>query len=82
MRKLTLASEDSKYGVRLQGEPDNDRLGKRLKADFRRVAPAIKALSSEALVGLQQSGKIDVEGHHLTVEDVKVSALEVVGWRL
>ena len=37
VRELTLATEDSRYGVRLQGEPDNERLGKRLKGEFKKV---------------------------------------------
>ena len=58
--------------MRLQAEPDNDRLGKRLKADFKKVAPAVKALSNDQLSQLQQTGEITVEGHVLTVDDVKV----------
>ncbi len=42
VRSLVLAEDDSKYGVRLVAEPDNDRLGKRLKRDFKTVAPAVK----------------------------------------
>ena len=38
VRELTLATEDSQYGVRLQGEPDNERLGKRLKGEFKKVS--------------------------------------------
>ena len=75
MRELTLAVEDSRYGVKLQGEPDNERLGKRLKADFKKVAPAVKALSSEQLTQFQQSGEITVEGHLLTTEDIRVSGM-------
>ena len=72
VKKLTLASEDSKYGVRLQGEPDNERLGKRLKGDFKKVAPAIKALTSEQVMAFQQSGEVTVEGYVLSIEDIKV----------
>ena len=75
MKQLTLAMEDSQYGVKLQAEPDNERLGKRLKGDFKRVAPAIKALSNEQLVTFQTEGKIEVEGHELTTEDIKVMEL-------
>ena len=42
VRSLVLAEDDSKYGISLQAEPDSDRLGKRLKADFKTVAPAVK----------------------------------------
>ena len=44
VRSLVLAEDDSKYGVKLVAEPDNDRLGKRLKRDFKTVAPAIKGI--------------------------------------
>ena len=37
VRELSLATEDSQCGVWLQGEPDNERLGKRLKGDFKQV---------------------------------------------
>lgn len=77
MREMTLAVEDSRYGVQLQGEPDNERLGKRLKADFKRVAPAVKALSSEQLAQFQQSGEITVEGHLLTTEDIRVGDISL-----
>ena len=72
MKVLTLATEDSEYGVKLQSEPDSERLGKRLKGDFKRVAPAIKALSNDQLVAFQKDGEIKVEGHTLTTDDIKV----------
>ena len=72
MKQLTLATEDSKYGVQLQAEPDSERLGKRLKGDFKKVAPAVKALSNEQLLTFQTEGKVEVEGHELTTEDIKV----------
>ena len=73
VRTLTLASEDSKYGVQLQGEPDNERLGKRLKGDFKKVAPAVKNLTNEQLNEFQEKGEIEVLGHVLTHEDIKVN---------
>ncbi len=54
------------------GDPDSERLGKRLKGDFKIVAPAIKALSSQQLYQLQASGEVIVEGHTLTTQDIKV----------
>ena len=72
VKELILATEDSKYGVQLKGDPDNERLGKRLKGDFKKVAPAIKALTSKALTELQATGEVTVEGHVLTMEDIKV----------
>lgn len=43
IRSLVLAEDDTKYGVKLVGEPDNDRLGKRLKKEFKMVSPAVKS---------------------------------------
>ena len=72
MRTLTLAAEDSQYGVRLQAEPNNMKLGKRLKEDFKAVAPAIKKLTNGQLEEFQKKGEIEVLGHTLSREDLKV----------
>ena len=79
MRTLTLAAEDSRYGVPLQAEPDNMKLGKRLKGDFKAVAPAIKKLTNEQLEEFQEKGEIVVLGHTLSREDLKVSR-EIEGY--
>ena len=42
VKELSLVEDDSKYGVKLTAEPDNDRLGKRFKAEFKNISPAIK----------------------------------------
>ena len=39
-----IVTEDSQYGVWLQGEPDNERLGKRLKGDFKKVSDWLRHL--------------------------------------
>ena len=46
VRELSLATKDSQYGVRLQGEPDNERLGKRLKGDFKKVRSWLSHLAN------------------------------------
>ena len=72
VKTLTLATDDSDYGVKLRGEPDSETLGKRLKGAFKNVAPAIKKLTSEALEELQERGEIEVLGHKLSRDDIKV----------
>lgn len=47
VRSMVMADDDSKYGVRLQAEPDFDRLGKRLKGELRKVTPAIKGVDRQ-----------------------------------
>lgn len=73
VRKLIVAEDDTKYGVKLTAEPDNDRLGKRLKGEFKKVAPAIKALPDDQLRVFQEKGEIVVEGFNLTSEDIHLS---------
>ncbi len=75
VRTLTLASEDSSYGVKLHGEPDNERLGKRLKGDFKKVAPMIKNLTNEQLKEFQATGEMEVLGYKLSQDDIKVCLL-------
>ena len=65
MKRLTIATDDRQYGVKLQAEPNSEILGKRLKADFKRVAPAVKALTDEQLLQFQEDGMISVLGHEL-----------------
>jgi len=75
VKTLTLAAEDSRYGVRLQAEPDNKGLGLRLKGEFKSVAPAIKKLTSKQLEEFQAVGEIEVLGHKLSGDDLKVRKL-------
>ena len=88
IKELTLAQDDSAYGVKLTSEPDNDRLGKRFKKEFKVIAPAIKSnyiinsiehliivwldLTDNELRTFQETGEITVNGHLLTREDIHV----------
>ena len=38
---LSRMHDEKPYGVRLKAQPDSDRLGKRLKGEFKKVAAAI-----------------------------------------
>ena len=73
MRELTIAADEKKYGVKLTGQADSDRLGKRLKGDFKKVAQAVGAMTGQQLEELVTAGQVTVEGHTLTVEDIKVT---------
>ena len=48
------------------------KLGQRLKGDFKAVAPAIRKLTNEQLEEFQEKGEIEVLGHALSREDLKV----------
>lgn len=88
VKELSLVEDDSKYGVKLTAEPDNDRLGKRFKAEFKTISPAIKgtytivfilsflcvslALTDKELREFQESGELSVMGHSMNREDIHV----------
>lgn len=75
VKELTIATDEKKYGVVLTGMPNSERLGKRLKGDFKGVAKAIGNLSSQQLEDFVKTGQISVLGHELTNEDIKVQYL-------
>ena len=72
VRELTVASNESEYGVSLKAEPDPIRLGRRLKGDFKKVSERVKNLTDEELRQFQANGEMVVEGHTLDSDDVKV----------
>ena len=41
MKELVVKDDEKPYGVCLKGQPDSDRLGKRLKGEFKTVSAAI-----------------------------------------
>ena len=72
MRIVTVTADKQKYGVMLRAEPDHKVLGARLKAAFKTVLSGIKDLTDEQLTTFQQSGQIDVCGHLLGPEDLRL----------
>ena len=76
MKELTIAADEKKYGVKLMGQADSDRLGKRLKGDFKKVSQAVAAMTGQQLEEFLKAGQVTLEGHTLTSEDVKVSVMK------
>eukprot|EP00731_Ephydatia_muelleri_P007313 Em0003g1561a len=72
VKELTIASDEKKYGVTLTGLADSDRLGKRLKGDFKKVSQGVAAMTSQQLEEFMKAGQVAVEGHTLTLEDIKI----------
>ena len=56
----------------MRAEPDHKILGMRLKGAFKSVLSAIKDLTDDQLAQFQQTGKIEVAGHELGVEDLRL----------
>lgn len=46
MKKVTTSKDKEKYGLKLKADLDFQRLGKRLKQDFKKVQQAIKSKSN------------------------------------
>lgn len=72
VRVVTVTADKHKYGVMLRAEPDHKVLGARLKAAFKTVLSDIKNLTDEQLTAFQQCGQIDVGGHRLGPEDLRL----------
>eukprot|EP00026_Physarum_polycephalum_P001231 Phypoly_transcript_01232.p1 GENE.Phypoly_transcript_01232~~Phypoly_transcript_01232.p1 ORF type:complete len:1147 (-),score=157.12 Phypoly_transcript_01232:70-3510(-) len=71
VRNLVVTSDTDQF-VSLRGEPDRDRLGKRLRKDLAPVSQAIQAFTQEQLKELLTTGQIQVLSHVLTTEDIKI----------
>jgi len=56
----------------LRAEPDHKVLGARLKSAFKTVLAAIKNLTDDQLTAFQQTGQIDVGGHVLGQDDLRL----------
>ena len=72
MKVLTLSHEKERYGVKLRAEPDHKTLGARLKGAFKEVTKEIKALNDDQVSGFLRDGCIEVLGHKLAPEDLRV----------
>lgn len=74
MESLDTCSDPSKFAT-LKAEPDWRTLGKRLGKNVASVAKAIQQLTTDQIQQLENSGSIDIVGHQVFVEDVKVICL-------
>jgi len=72
VRIVTVTADKQKYGVMLRAEPDHKVLGGRLKAAFKTVLSGIRNLTDDQLTAFQQTGQIDVCGHLLGVDDLRL----------
>ncbi|XP_070558772.1 isoleucine--tRNA ligase, cytoplasmic-like [Ptychodera flava] len=72
VRQLTTSKDKEKYGVHLKAEPDFMVLGKRLKADSKVVAKAVRELNDGQVEEFQKKGEMVVHGHTLTLEDIRI----------
>ncbi|ESN95607.1 hypothetical protein HELRODRAFT_195134 [Helobdella robusta] len=72
VKVVTVTNDKKKYQVTLRAEPDHKILGARLKGDFKGVMAKIKQLTDTELEVFQATGEIEVDGHKLTGEDLRI----------
>jgi len=73
VKTVTTSNDKEKYGLKLKADLVFQRVGQRLKQDFKKVMEAIKTVPEEDLKEFQKTGKLVVCGHELSAEDVKVN---------
>jgi isoleucyl-tRNA synthetase len=71
IRSAVVTSDEGPF-VRTRAEPDRKRLGPRLGKDVNKVAQAVLNLAHEQINEFRQNSKLTVEGHELTMDDVKI----------
>ncbi|XP_018794652.1 PREDICTED: isoleucine--tRNA ligase, cytoplasmic [Bactrocera latifrons] len=72
VRKLTLSSDKSKYGVTLRAKPDHKILGQRFKANFKTMMNAIKSLDDEEIQNQLSKGYYSIQGHRIELSEVRL----------
>jgi isoleucyl-tRNA synthetase len=70
VKEVQVTNDDSI--VAFVAKPDFQALGKRLRKDLPKVQNAIKALTDEQIRQFQVQGKIDLQGHTITTEEMLI----------
>jgi len=70
--KIQLKKETGEGSVSLKAKPDKKRLGSRLRGELATVEQQLNNLSNQQLEEFEVSGKIVVDGHELTKDDLQI----------
>lgn len=70
-RELEVCSDVLRFGT-VRAEPDFARLGKRLGKDMGKVTSALRALTPDQIIAMEQTASITVEDIALGAEDVRI----------
>ncbi len=73
-------AEEASHLIIKQIKPNFNTLGARLGKDVKTVAGAISSFTTEQIADLEKTGKADVSGYEITVEDVEISTKDIPGW--
>lgn len=72
VRKLTVTTDKSVYGITLRAEPDHKLLGLRLKQDFKKVTLAIKALTDNEINEIVKNGYGIIANHKIELNEIRL----------
>lgn len=72
VRSISYSTDESKY-VSLKADADGRVLGRKLGKSFKAVHTAVRSLGHEQVRQLEDKGELDILGHVLTANDVKIS---------
>lgn len=72
VRKLTVTTDKSVYGITLRAEPDHKVLGLRLKQDFKNVTLAVKSLTDADINEMVAKGYREIAGHRVELSEVRL----------
>lgn len=73
-------AEEASHLIVKQIKPNFKTLGARLGKDMKTVAGEISNFSSEQIAELEKSGKSEVSGYEITIDDVEISTKDIPGW--
>lgn len=72
VRCVKYSTEESEY-MMLKADADGRVLGRKLGKAFKAVHKAVRGLEPEKVLKLEAEGELEIEGHLLTTNDVKIS---------
>ncbi|MBN9336318.1 MAG: isoleucine--tRNA ligase [Chryseobacterium sp.] len=73
-------AEEASHLIVKQIKPNFKTLGARLGKDMKTAAGEISNFTSEQIAELEKSGKTEVAGYEITIEDVEISTKDIPGW--
>jgi len=73
-------AEEASHLIVKQIKPNFKALGPKLGKDMKTVGGEITNFTAEQISTLEKEGKIDVQGHEITPEDVEISTKDIPGW--
>jgi isoleucyl-tRNA synthetase len=73
-------AEEASHLIVKQIKPNFKTLGSRLGKDMKQVAAEISNFSSEKIAALEKSGKMEICGYEITIDDVEIFTKDIPGW--